>query len=155
MASAIRTGDDHRPVVVGVDGSGPSEAALAWAARYAAMAAVPLVVITAWRYPTNYGWSPPFPEDWNPEADARAMLDHEVKEVLGPDPEITLTTSVLEGAPAQMLTESSKTASLIVVGSRGRGEFAGMLLGSVSEFLTAHAHCPVVVVRDALEEPAD
>lgn len=153
MEGPAQTRLDHRPVVVGVDGSPSSKAALAWAARFATMADVPLTVIAAWRYPPNYGWSPPFPEEWNPETDARTMLDHEVKEVLGSEPGITLTTLVLEGPPAQVLTESSSAASLIVVGSRGRGEFAGMLLGSVSEFLTAHAHCPVVVVRDTLEEP--
>jgi nucleotide-binding universal stress UspA family protein len=56
----------------------------------------------------------------------------------------------VEGHLASVLTEQSKNASLIVVGSRGHGEFAGMLLGSVSEFLATHARCPVLVVREGL-----
>lgn len=139
-------------MVVGIDGSDRSKEALAWAARAAALASAPLLVITAWHYPTNFGWSPPFPEDWDPAANARTLLDDEVKEVLGSDPGVEISTSVIEGPPARVLTDASRSASLIVVSSRGRGEFAGMLLGSVSEYLTAHAHCPVVVVRDGTED---
>ncbi|MGA2037092.1 MAG: universal stress protein [Acidimicrobiales bacterium] len=64
-----------------------------------------------------------------------------------------LTTVVMEGHPARVLPDESKTASLVVVASRGNGEFAGMLLGSVSEFLTTHAHCPVVVRGDRAQQP--
>jgi nucleotide-binding universal stress UspA family protein len=139
------------PIVVGVDGSEQSKAALAWSGRYARLAAVPLKVLLAWHIPTNYDWTPPLPETWNPESDARTVLEREVKEVLGSDPDVELSTLVVEGHPAQVLTEASKHASLVVVGSRGRGQFAGMLLGSVSEFLTTHAHCPVLIVRDETE----
>ncbi|HUZ20246.1 MAG TPA: universal stress protein [Acidimicrobiales bacterium] len=134
-------------IVVGVDGSQSSKAALAWAVREAKLTAVPLVVITAWELPI-YGWSAPLSMDVDLEADAKKMLDDAVGEVLGGEPGIEVSAVVLEGHPAPLLTEESKTASLMVVGSRGHGEFVGMLLGSVSEFLTTHAHCPVVVVRD-------
>lgn len=143
-------GERHHdgPVVVGVDGSDSSKAALSWAARYASLARLPLSVLLAWHLPTVYGWSPPFPEDWNPEADALATLELEVKEVLGPDYPPSVRLDVAEGFPASVLLKASESAALVVVGSRGRGEFTGMLLGSVSEFLVTHAHCPVVVVRD-------
>lgn len=136
------------PVVVGVDGSERSKRALAWAAQYARLTGARLIAMVAWQLPANLGWPLPLPENWTPEADARVMLEQNVKEVLGYDADAGLTMSVVEGKPAPVLTEASKAASLVVVGSRGRGEFGGMLLGSVSEFLVTHAHCPVVVVRD-------
>lgn len=136
------------PVVVGVDGSTTSEAALAWAAGYAAMAGLPLSVILSWHYPTEYGWALPLPNDWNPATDAKRTLDDEVASVLGPAPAVPVTTRVVEGPAQRVLVEASRTASIVVVASRGLGQFAGMLLGSVSEYLTAHAQCPVVVVRD-------
>lgn len=136
------------PIVVGIDGSQHSKRALAWAAVQAEMTDSPLVVVTTWQQPTNYGWMVPWPEDLDFEADTRSMLERVVEETVGPHPRIELRTVVVEGQPARALTEFSKTASLVVVGCRGHGEFSGMLLGSVSEYLTSHAHCPVVVVRD-------
>lgn len=152
MSTARQPGDHEGPVLVGVDGSEPSQAALRWAAHYAERTGQPLHVVLAWHVPTDYGWSLPPPGDWNPEADASATLEREVAEVLGPDAgdEVTLTT--IEGPAAQVLIEESRKASVVVVASRGHGQLAGMLLGSVSGHLTAHAHCPVVVVRD--EGPA-
>ena len=136
------------PVVVGVDGSSNSKAALAWAARYAATSRLPLRVIAVWHAPTSYGWTVPLPVNWDPEADTKHFLDTEVKEVLGSELPSGVTLSVLEGPPGRVLTEASQHASAVVVGTRGRGQVTGMLLGSVSEFVTTHAHCPVVVVRD-------
>lgn len=136
------------PVVTGVDGSEPSKAALAWAADYARLSGAPLEVIVAWHIPSAYDWTVPMPDDWDPEADAKEMLEREVTEVLGPTLPPDVTLSVVEGPPARVLADASRSASLVVVGSRGRGEFAGMLLGSVSAFVATHARCPVVVVRD-------
>jgi nucleotide-binding universal stress UspA family protein len=143
---------DRRPVVVGIDGSDRSKAALAWGAHYASLTDAPLVVVAAWRFPTDYGWTWPIPEGWSPEADTQAVANREVEEVLGPEPGLAYTVSVVEGHPAEVLTDASARASIVVVGSRGRGQFAGMLLGSVSEHLTAHARCPVVVVRGEAKE---
>ncbi len=134
-------------IVVGIDGSGPSKAALAWAAREAKLTGLRLTAVAAWSFPTSWGWTPPPLSDYDPEQDATHMLAQTIDEVLGPDPGIELETMVVEGHPAQVLVHQSESARLVVVGSRGHGAFAGMLLGSVSEFLTAHSHCPVVVVR--------
>lgn len=143
--------EENQPVVVGVDGSEHSKEALAWGARYAALTGSPLMVIAVWHLPTSYGWTLPLPSDWDPEADVKEVLQREVKEVLGSELRSNVSFAVLKGPPGKVLVEASEHASLVVVGSRGRGEFAGMLLGSVSEFVTTHAHCPVVVVRDGSE----
>lgn len=135
-------------MVVGVDGSERARAALKWAARYARESDVPLEVVVAWQFPTSFGYAVPLPSDWDPEEDARDLLDREVREALGPEPGIAVETEVVEGRPGQVLLDASKAASVVVVGNRGRGELSGALLGSVSAYLVTHAHCPVVVVRD-------
>jgi nucleotide-binding universal stress UspA family protein len=151
MSQAANSASTRR-IVVGVDGSPSSKEALAWAAAQARLTGLRLDAVATWHPPLSYGWAPPWPEGFNLEAESRRALEETVTEVLGPDPDIEVTTEVVEGYPAHVLTEQSKRASLMVVGCRGHGEFAGMLLGSVSEFLTTHAHCPVVVIRDH-EEP--
>jgi nucleotide-binding universal stress UspA family protein len=140
-----------RPVLVGVDGSASSKDALAWAARYAGLTGAPLEVVIVWHMPTALGWETPIPAEWSPETDARMILETEVEEVLGSAHPAGTTLSVLEGPPAKVLNELATSASVVVVGSRGRGQVAGMLLGSVSEALARHAPCPVVVVRDGSE----
>jgi len=67
--------------------------------------------------------------------------------VLGTDPSLRVEQEVVEGHPAQQLVVASEGADLVVVGSRGHGGFVGMLLGSVSQHVSAHAACPVLVVR--------
>lgn len=157
MTQAAVTHERGERIVVGVDGSECSRRALAWAARQAELTGARLVVVTVWEFPVNLGWSLPWPEDFDPAADAASILDECVTDVLGSAPAVELETAVREGHPAPVLTQFSADATLVVVGSRGHGEFTGMLLGSVSEFLTTHAHCPVVVVRDggaAGEQPS-
>lgn len=134
-------------IVAGVDGSSCSKLALKWASRQAELTGLPLSVVVAWEFPASYGWAPPWPADYDPKRDAKALVEDVVDEVLGSAARIGLSTEVIQGNPAVALCEESKRAELVVVGSRGHGEFAGMLLGSVSEFLVTHAHCPVVVVR--------
>lgn len=137
---------DH--IVVGIDGSPSSKSALAWAAEQARLTRSRLLVVATWHLPFSYGFAPNWPSDVDLASDTASVLEDSVAEVLGENPDIEMATEVIEGHPAPVLTELSKTATLVVVGSRGHGEFAGMLLGSVSEFLTTHAHCPVVVIRD-------
>lgn len=132
-------------IVVGVDGSDSSERALHWAARQAELTGGVLEVIATWEWPANYGW---IPGDWDPQADMTKVLGEILDRLRVAHPDVTLRAKVVEGHPAPVLIEASKGAELLVVGSRGRGEFAGMLLGSVSEHCVTHAHCPVLVARD-------
>jgi len=148
MTAHSETTASARPVVVGVDGSPSSKAALSWAARQAQLTGTGLTIVATWEYPTGYGWAMAWPEDVDFEADARKAVDEAVMEVLGDVAGRDITIEVTEGHPALKLCEASEQASAIVVGSRGHGEFAGMLIGSVSSFLATHAHCPVVVIRD-------
>ena len=134
-------------IVVGIDGSRSSPDALAWASRQAGLTRAPLSVVIAWHYPTDYGYMNWLPEGVDFAADAKSVLDQTIEEVLGPDPGISLTAARVQGPPSLVLVDESETAALLVVGCRGHGEFAGMLLGSVSEFVAAHAHCPVIIVR--------
>ncbi len=136
-----------RRIVVGVDGSVSSLAALAWAARQAELTDSALEVVTTWEWPSSLGWAMPVPEDFDPEADVRRSLDAAVESVQAAHPGLSVQARVIAGHPAPVLVEASKGADLLVVGSRGHGEFVGMVLGSVSEHCAAHAHCPVLVHR--------
>lgn len=135
-------------IVVGVDGSVSSVRALEWAARQAELTGDVLEVITSWEWPANYGWTPPVPEDWDPQADMANLLDEILDRLRQAHPNVTLRPRIVRGHPAPVLIEASRGAELLVVGCRGHGEFAGMLIGSISEHCVTHAHCPVLVVRD-------
>lgn len=135
-------------IVVGVDGSGPSLGALRWAARQARLTGATLRVTTAWEISSAAGWAPSFPVDYDPEADARTILDEAVLDTLGPTPDVPVERVVREGHAASVLLAVADGAELLVVGSRGHGALAGMLIGSVSEHVVRHAPCAVVVVHD-------
>ncbi len=139
-------------IVVGVDGSDSSRAALSWAHDEATHHGASLTVVSAWHAPSlpmspPYGSMPPEGYDKQPREDALAQLERLVAQLEPRTPEVEVQVSVEEGSPAKVLIERSKKADLMVVGSRGREGFAGMLLGSVSQHLVAHAHCPVTVIR--------
>lgn len=134
-------------IVVGVDGSTSSLAALGWGAHQAELTGSALRAVTVWEWPTTYGYPVPLAPDFNPAADAAKVLDDAVAGVRQAHPTIEIRTSVVEGSTAKVLVDASKGAELLVVGSRGHGGLAGMLLGSVSEHCAAHAHCPVLVIR--------
>ncbi len=137
-------------IVVGVDGSDTSRKALVWAYDEAGHHGASLVVVTTWQPPTLplYGSVPPEEYGDQPRKEALELLERFTSELVPKDPAVDIRTSVEEGKnPAKVLIERSKEADLLVVGSRGHGGFAGMLLGSVSQHLVAHSECPVVVVR--------
>ena len=135
-------------VVVGVDGSEASTDALRWAVRYARMAGTTVRVVTAWYFPASYGWAPtPLIAEVDLEADARLAQKQVLEDVVATEGPVTVQREIVEGPPALMLLREAGDAELLVVGSRGHGAFAGMLLGSVSEHCVRHATCPVVVVH--------
>jgi len=137
------------PIVVGVDGSDASKAALKWAVGQAQLSGAPLEVILSWHVPMGfYGFSLPEPVADDVRSETRRELDTIIAEVVGDPASVAMTLQVVEGAPAPVLIEASEHASLLVVGNRGRGAFAGMLLGSVTQHCVANSACPVVVVRE-------
>ena len=137
-------------IFVGVDGSRHSGTALDWALREAGIRHEPLTVITVQVVPTSgWGGSVRYPEDQASRADAQKAVQETVDKAaarLGDAAPRSITVQAILGQPAEQLIEASKDAGLLVVGSRGTGGFARLLLGSVSTQVSEHAHCPVVIV---------
>ncbi|MFI6825135.1 universal stress protein [Micromonospora sp. NPDC050187] len=141
----------NRPVVVGVDGSPASLVAAEHGARAAALRSRPLHLVHGYLHPLGYG-VPVNPYDLGlpePSDEARTMLEKTAADLRGRWPELAVEARQVAGGPGATLVEESRRAELVVVGSRGLGGFAGLLLGSVSAQVAGHAHCPVLVVRPA------
>ncbi|PZF93169.1 universal stress protein [Micromonospora endophytica] len=139
----------NRPVVVGVDGSPPSLAAAEQAAQAAVWRSRPLHLVHGYLHPLGYG-VPINPYDVGvpaPSEDGRKMLEQSAAELAERWPGLSIEVRQVAGGPGATLVEESRRAELVVVGSRGLGGFAGLLLGSVGTQVAAHAHCPVLVVR--------
>lgn len=136
-------------IVVGIDGSGGSAAALDFACRRAELTGEVVVAVRAW----SVGAVAVDRRGQLPDAlgsrleDNEVLLSESVAGVCTEHPDVTVLQETIPVAPAQALVDASTTASLLVVGSRGRGAFTGMLLGSVSHEVLCRAHCPVAVVR--------
>ncbi|MER7333827.1 MULTISPECIES: universal stress protein [unclassified Micromonospora] len=144
----------NRPVVVGVDGSPSSLVAAEHAARAAALRSRPLHLVHGYLHPLGYG-VPVNPYDVGlpaPTEEAQKMLERAAADLVERWPGLAVEARQVAGGPGATLVEESRRAELVVVGSRGLGGFAGLLLGSVGAQVAAHAHCPVLVVRPA-EEP--
>jgi nucleotide-binding universal stress UspA family protein len=145
-------------IVVGVDGSPASKVALRTAAQLAELTAATIDALGVWEYPIAYaigqGAAMGFGGEsgWSPENDARKMLIATVDEVFGPHRPTGLRTPLLCGHPAKCILAQAEGASLIVVGSRGHGGFAGLMLGSVSAKCAASAPCPVLIVHARAED---
>jgi nucleotide-binding universal stress UspA family protein len=141
-----------KQIVVGVDGSESSRAALHWAYDEAAHHDAALIAVSTWHLPPlpmspPYGQLPPEGYESQPERDARELLERLTEDLEPRTPEVDVRISISKGNPAKVLIDMSQSADLVVVGSRGHGGFAGMLLGSVSQHVVAHKACPVVVIR--------
>jgi nucleotide-binding universal stress UspA family protein len=135
-------------IVVGMDGSDTSVSALRWACDVASRSGAAVEAVITWQWPTGLGPAMAFPAGYDPEGDARTMLDEDLGPMAASHPAVVIGSRVIEGRAAEVLVEASRTAELLVVGSRGHGAFAGMLLGSVSQHCASHALCPVVIYRD-------
>ena len=136
------------PVVVGVDGSDRSEAALDYGFAHAARHGLPLRALHLYpNYATMLAYPMPPPDRDRVRDSAERFLGQAVDRWSTKHPDVPATYLVAEGTPAHRLAEASEDASLLVVGSRGHGGFAGLLLGSVSQAVVRHAHCPVAVAR--------
>jgi nucleotide-binding universal stress UspA family protein len=133
-------------VVVGVDGSPHSQAALRWGLREAQAHAGEVTAVLSWQMPF-IGNPSAFSKD-EMEQDAKEVLLKSVAEV-APDPPVPIRNIVANGDPTESLIEASKGADMLVLGSRGRSRFAGLMLGAVSQGCAASAACPVVIVKDA------
>jgi nucleotide-binding universal stress UspA family protein len=154
-ADAATSGEETRvstwkTVLVGFDGSASSHKALTWAAAEAADHRADLVVLNVWEHTLlPPAGSVSVSERYVPDASqhtAEDLLEH-IKEVLGEDPPVLVQPRVKQGNPAKVLIEESADADLLVVGTRGHGGFRGLVLGSVSQHVAAHAKCSVTVVR--------
>ena len=140
-------------ILVGVDGSACAQAALAFAAREAALRGASLRIVCAWETPTwvDVGVLAPGPyvtEGYREHAEA--VVRQAVARAGELAPSVPCEGQALEGHPAHVLLQAAQDATLLVVGCRGRGGFASLLLGSVSQHVVQHAPCPVAVVRAAV-----
>ena len=133
-------------IVVGVDGSAGSKDALRWAATLAGLLGARIDAVATWELPTG-SLLRALPPSFTPQPDIEQLLADAVDQVFGADRPADLRMKVLEGPAAQTLITVAHNALMLVVGSRGLGGFAGLLLGSVSSRVAEHARCPVLVVH--------
>ncbi|MBA3744658.1 universal stress protein [Sporichthya sp.] len=147
----VLRGNPH--VVVGVDGSPGSSAALRWAMTYAAQVGGTVEAIGTWELPMGAGSA----YEWvasGSDGDSYASLTEKVltdtvaavTKALGTT--LVADTRAVQGHPAEVLLRAAGHAQMLVVGSRGHGTMAGLILGSTSQRCVQHAPCPVVVVPE-------
>ena len=138
-------------ITVGIDGSAHSSRALEWALNEAAVRHAPVTVMTVCPVAMN-AWTdtpiilPQDPADLQESRLAAEEMTAKVLSQLGDAQPSSVTVRAIIGFPAEALIEASRTSDLMVVGSRGAGGFAKLVIGSVSSQVAHHAHCPVVVV---------
>jgi nucleotide-binding universal stress UspA family protein len=142
--------EDMSGIVVGVDGSGHSERALEWAVCEAGLRQVPLTVIAVHQPVISYwGSAVSYPEDHAMTVrfrDAAREQTDKVIDRLGERTPPQVNINAVSGSPAEELLAAGEGADLLVLGTRGAGGFARLVMGSVTSQVTHHAHCPVVVI---------
>ena len=141
-----------KPIVAAIDGSAEALRAVGWAVREAVLRDAPLRIVSAAALPPRMA---PRKDAQGPStvaeivtADRDRALTAAAERATAIDPDLLVSTDDLSGPVAQAVTDSGAGASMLVVGSRGAGAFAAMVLGSVSRYAATHAASPVVVVRD-------
>jgi nucleotide-binding universal stress UspA family protein len=146
----------HR-IVVGVDGTGAAQEALAWAVQQAELTGATVEAVIAWHYPVACGGGPFAPVavlDTDFAGTAGRVLANAISAAADPAGPVKVSSTVREGDAAQVLIDAAEGADLLVVGSRGHGGFAEALLGSVSQHCVHHARCPVVIIPGLRAEPS-
>jgi nucleotide-binding universal stress UspA family protein len=154
MQTGFAPGPEAGRVVVGVDGSAASSAALVEAFREASLQRIGLSVVHAWTGPGGFD-APGSELHWehlarDTEDEELRMMAEQLAGLREEYPDVDVVQRLTEGGAAHTLADASRGARLVVVGSRGRGGFASLLLGSVSHGVLHRAHCPVMVVREQL-----
>ncbi len=152
MASMGHQNSSGKRIVVGIDGSPGSRAALRWAHDEAELTGASVTAVIAWApsaMTVGAGLPPRIP-DLTPDIAARDLLSSTVRSVYGTDGGL-VEQRVEHGSPARVLIDLSDEADLVVVGGSGKGGFAGLTLGSVSQQVAQHSHCPVVVLPAGTE----
>ncbi|KUI38849.1 universal stress protein [Mycobacterium sp. IS-1496] len=151
----------HPEIVVGVDGSAGSHAAVRWAAREAAMRRVPLRLVYVLATDVSAAWAmavpaAPLPAEYfeSREQDGRAVLA-DAETVAKDAGAVDVSTQLIHAASVPGLVDAAKEADMVVVGTRGNGAIKRLLLGSVSTGVLHHARCPVAVISADMEEPAE
>jgi nucleotide-binding universal stress UspA family protein len=146
-----------KPIVVGTDGSAEALRAVGWAAREAVLRGVPLRIVAAAAAPPRMT-TRSAPGHYQTVTDALLgqrdqALAAAAERAAQADPGLLIDADTLTGAPADAITEAGSGALMLVLGSRGGGAFAALVLGSVSRYAASHASCPVVVIRDEAPSP--
>lgn len=142
----------RREIAVGVDGSEPSGSAIGFAFEEASLRKSRLRAVHVWSHPASYGPGNMQPLVYDPQIVAeeeRRALEETLAMWQAKYPDVEVVSEVVQGSPARILGGVSVRADLLVVGTRGRGGFTGLLLGSVSHALLHYAHCPVAIVPSA------
>jgi nucleotide-binding universal stress UspA family protein len=134
-------------IVVGVDGSQCSLEAFRWAIDEARRRHWEVKAVLAWDHPYSVPVSGQFSDAEWLKGQADEQLRNWLQDDLGADPDVKVCHEVQQGPPARVLLEAARDAALLVLGSRGRGGFASLLLGSVSQQCAQHAPCPVMIMR--------
>jgi len=144
-------------IVVGVDGSEESKAALRWALSEARLRSAALEVINAWwAFPLLAPDAALLEQDWDVMRDhADVSVRDFVQATIGEPHDVDVHSSAPRGTAAAELIKASQGAEMLVIGSHGHGGFAGLLLGSVSQQCAHHATCPLVIVHGLAAEPLD
>jgi nucleotide-binding universal stress UspA family protein len=141
---------DKPTVVLGVDGSKVSAQAIDFAFRQAEARGYRVLAVHAWHSPAGTyegGLGPLMFDQAEIEDAARLLVSRSLAGAIADHPDVEVETRLMSGQPARALLSAAESADLVVVGSRGRGGFAGLLLGSVSQGVLHHAHCPVAIIR--------
>ncbi len=136
-----------RPIVIGIDGSAPSQRALQWALDLARIRGFPVVALHAWHLPyTSGSLVAPYPSEDKLAAEADEFLRHQIEREDTSGLAAPVECRSLPARPADALLEAATLASMVVVGSRGRSGLTAAVLGSVSDRVSHYAACPVIVV---------